>query len=57
MLASFQRYTWASERWRGCSWINKIEDSEYKPLTMLIRKDVGVSYDITRHGIEVVNEH
>jgi hypothetical protein len=32
------RYTWASERWRGCNWISKVEGTRYEPLSMLIRE-------------------
>lgn len=33
------RYTWASERWRGAEWINKVEGTNYEPLTSLIREN------------------
>jgi len=31
------RYTWASERWRGCDWSMEVKDTDYEPLTMIIR--------------------
>jgi hypothetical protein len=31
------RWTWASERWRGADWLIKIPNTDYKPLTHLIR--------------------
>ena len=31
------RYTWASERWRGANWIEKIHNTKYKPMTMIVR--------------------
>lgn len=36
--STFIRYTWASERWRGANWISVVEKTNYKPLTMLVRK-------------------
>ena len=32
------RYTWASERWRGANWINKVEGTDYIPLTSIKRE-------------------
>jgi hypothetical protein len=31
-------YTWASERWRGNKWIKMEPDSNFEPLTMIVRK-------------------
>lgn len=33
------RYTWASERWRGCDFIDKYkqENTDYEPLTCISR--------------------
>lgn len=32
------RCTWASERWRGASWVAQVPASGYAPLSMLIRR-------------------
>jgi hypothetical protein len=34
----YVRYTWASERWRGANWINKTENTDYEPLSLLRRQ-------------------
>ena len=31
------RYTWASERWRGCNWLKTIENTDFEPLTRIFR--------------------
>ena len=35
------RYTWASERWRGANWLTKVGETDYEPLTSLIREPVA----------------
>ena len=31
------RYTWASERWRGAEWLEKVEKTDFEPLTKIDR--------------------
>lgn len=31
------RFTWASEVWRGANWLACIDNSGFKPLTMILR--------------------
>ena len=31
------RYTWASERWRGATWLEKVKGTSFEPLTKLDR--------------------
>jgi hypothetical protein len=34
------RHTWASERWRGANWLEKIADTDFEPLTFIRRHDL-----------------
>jgi len=31
------RYTWASERWRGAEWLERVEKTDFEPLTKIDR--------------------
>lgn len=33
------RYTWASEQWRGFDKVESIENTDYKPLTKILREN------------------
>ena len=36
--ATHIRYTWASERWRGCRWVTKVHGTDFEPLTWIARE-------------------